>query len=238
MAQTPWSITEPTGRRDTGGGGQRQAGQLELQYLYAKRHRSETVAMMVPEEPLWHGPQRAPCCLQEIKDRPRISVCLAVFSVHSNKVAYQGCGQPRSYVICQSLKHEVTVCYCALLFLAAESNLQKLSLSVPQTAGRLLFDLQTSGELTSALEHWHSERHKCWMTEEQIRNWLKSSSSVTELRTVVLHQCFPVVECVHLLRHYTLLRYLSISILCHFILLLHYISESYSHYFQIFKTYD
>lgn len=41
-----------------------------------------------------HGPQRAPCCLQEIKDQPRISVFLAVFSFHSNKVAYRAVSSP------------------------------------------------------------------------------------------------------------------------------------------------
>ncbi len=84
--------------------GQKRTGQPQLRRLYANRHWSETGATITRVEPLWHRQQRVPCCLQEIKDRPRISVCLAVFSVHTSKVAYQRSGQPWSYIICQSLK--------------------------------------------------------------------------------------------------------------------------------------
>lgn len=73
--------------------GERRTGQLELQRLHVNRPWSEIVAAITHEEPLWHGPRPAQCCLQEIKDRPRISVCLAVFSLHTIKVAYQDSGQ-------------------------------------------------------------------------------------------------------------------------------------------------
>lgn len=54
-----------------------------------RKHAQWCKTVAVVEEPLWHSPQRVARRLQEIKHRPRISECLAVFSVHTNKVAYQ-----------------------------------------------------------------------------------------------------------------------------------------------------
>lgn len=118
-----------------------------------RKHAQWCKTVAVVEEPLWHSPQRVARRLQEIKHGPRISECLAVFSVHTNKVAYQDMGQawPCRHIIRQSLRKNAVVFIC----------LSKLSCLIP----KLL--------VTSCLTFKHQESSlPCWNTgtvrEEQL----------------------------------------------------------------------
>lgn len=107
------------------GGGQRRLGQKQAPRLYANTQ------CMVQD---WFTSlaQRVSRPLQEIKDRARISECLAVFSVHTNKVAYEERRAKSSLVLNHSSGGNV----CVYLYFFG-----------------FIFDLQTSREITSVLEH-------------------------------------------------------------------------------------